>query len=63
MTLEFVLSKTRQILQRLWAIDTAAPSARRDSHADGLARATVRPLYSRNGIRVSVAPRKVRDRE
>jgi hypothetical protein len=55
MTLEFVLSKMRQTLQKLWAVDTAAPSARRDSQADRLACATFRPLYSRNGIRVSVA--------
>jgi hypothetical protein len=62
MTLGFVLSKMQQILQRLWAVDTAA-QPRRGNGVDGFARATVRPIYSRNGIRVSVAPRKVRDRE
>jgi hypothetical protein len=61
MTLESVLSKMRQILLRLWAVDTAA-QPRRGIGADGFARATVRPIYSRNGIRVSVSPR-IRDRE
>ncbi len=61
MTLEFVLSKTLQILQRLWAVDTTA-QPRRSSGADGFARATVRPIYSRNRTRVSVSPRNARDR-
>jgi hypothetical protein len=61
MTLGFILSKMLQTLQRLWAVDTSP--ARRDSDADGFARATVRPIYSRNGTRVSVSPRNPRDRE
>jgi hypothetical protein len=52
-----------QILQRLWVVNTAAQPVKRASAADGFARATVRPIYARNGIRVSVSPRKVRDRE
>jgi hypothetical protein len=62
MTLRFVLSKMLQILQRLWAVDTAAHPIRRDG-GNGFARATVRPIYSRDGIRVSVLSKKVRDRE
>jgi hypothetical protein len=63
MTLGFVLSRMLQILHRLWAVDTAAQPVRRDSKAEGFARAMVRPIYSRNGIRVSVSPRNPRDRE
>jgi hypothetical protein len=63
MTLGFILSKMLQTLQRLWAVDTSPSPARRDSDADGFARATVRPIYSRNGTRVSVSPRNPRDRE
>ncbi|PAQ05592.1 hypothetical protein CIT26_30100 [Mesorhizobium temperatum] len=62
MTLDFVLSKMRQILLRLRAVDTSPP-ARRDSEAERFARAMVRPIYSRNGIRVSVSPRNPRNRE
>lgn len=60
MTLGFVLSRMLQILHRLWAVDTAQPVRR---GGNGFARATVRPIYSRNGIRVSVPSRKVRDHE
>jgi hypothetical protein len=52
-----------QILQGLWAVDAPAQSARRGRSADGFAHVTVRPIYSREAIRVSVAPRKVRDGE
>jgi hypothetical protein len=59
MTLGFVLSRMLQIFLRLWAVDTTAQPVRRGG--DGFARATVRPIYLRNGIRVSVPSRKVRD--
>jgi hypothetical protein len=62
MTLGFVRSKMQQILQGLRAVDTTTQPRRGDG-VDGFARATVRPIYSRNGIRVSVGPSKVRDRE
>jgi hypothetical protein len=63
MTLGFILSKMLQTLQRLWAVDTSPSPARRDSDVDGFARTTVRPIYSRNGTRVSVSPRNPRDRK
>ncbi|RWB27258.1 MAG: hypothetical protein EOQ42_21020 [Mesorhizobium sp.] len=62
MTLEFVLSKMLQILKRFWTVDTAAQSVRRGG-GDGFVRATGRPLYSRNGVRVSICPRSARNRE
>lgn len=62
MTPSSVRSKVLQTLLRIWGVDTAAPPARRDT-SDELARAMVRPLYSRNGIRVSISQRDVRDRE
>jgi hypothetical protein len=61
MTLGFVLSKMLHVLQRLWAVDTTGQAARRAGN--DFARATVRPIYSRNGIRVSLSPRNVRHRE
>ncbi|SJM28077.1 hypothetical protein [Mesorhizobium delmotii] len=61
MTLRFVLSKMLQIFQMLWDVDTAAQPVRRGGN--GFARATVRPIYSRNGIRVAASPRKIRDRK
>ena len=63
MTPSSVRSKVLQVLLRLWGIDTEAPPARRDSGSDEFARAMVRPIYSRNGIRVSISPRDVRDRD
>ncbi|CAH2398527.1 conserved hypothetical protein [Mesorhizobium escarrei] len=62
MRLGLTLSRMQQLLQRLWALDSAA-QPRRSSGVDEFARAAVRPIYSRNGIRVSVASRKVRDPE
>jgi hypothetical protein len=62
MTLGFILSKVPHILQMLWTVDTPAQPVGRGS-ANGFAHATVRPIYSRNGIRVSVSSRNVRDRE
>jgi hypothetical protein len=62
MTLGFVLSKIQQILPRLRAVGTLPSRARRDGDAYEFARATVRPIYSRNGISVSVSPRNPRDR-
>jgi hypothetical protein len=61
MTLGSVLSRMLQIFLRLWAVDTIAQPVRRGGN--GFARATVRPIYSRNGIRVSVPLRKVRDHD
>jgi hypothetical protein len=63
MTLGFVFSKMQQILLRLRVVNTLPLPARRDSDADGFVRATVRPIYSRNGIRVSVSPENPRDRQ
>ena len=60
MTLGFVLSKMLQILRRLGTVDTAAQPIRR---GNAFARATVRPIYSRNGIRVPIPLRKVHHRE
>jgi hypothetical protein len=48
MTLGFVLSRMLQIFLRLWAVDTTAQPVRRGGDL-------------RNGIRVSVPSRKVRD--
>ena len=64
MTLRFALSKVLQILLRLWGVDTAAaPPATRDGSAEAFARARVRRIYARDGIRVAVSPRRVRNRE
>jgi hypothetical protein len=63
MALGSVLLQMLQTLLRLWGVDTAAPLARRNVSADGFARATVRPIYSRNCTRVSISPRSVRNSE
>ena len=63
MTPSSVRSKVLQTLLRIWGGDTTGPRARRDSDSDEFACAKPRPLYSRNGIRVSVSSRRTRDRE
>lgn len=63
MTLGFAFSKAVQILWRLWGIDRSVSLARRDTRADDFARAAVRRIYSRNGVRVSVTSRHFRNRE
>lgn len=63
MTLGFALSKVLQILLRLWGIDTVARPTGRGSSADEFARATVRRIYNRNGVKVSISARSVRNRE
>lgn len=60
MTVSFVFSKALQILQRIWGIDTSQPLDRR---ADVFARAKALRIYSRNGVRVFVAPKNARNRD
>ena len=61
MTPDFAHSKVKQFLLRLWGVDTTVPLARHDGPADVFARAKARHIYTRNGVRVTISPRRFHD--
>ena len=61
MTLRIALSKLLPVIRRAAGFDTAEPMTERAIRSDEFARAAVRPIYARNGVRVSVSPRTPRE--
>lgn len=61
MTLSFAVSKVVRLLLKPWAVDTRSSSVPR--RTDRFAGAAERPLYARNGTRVSVSRGHPRDHD